>query len=223
MRIILLGPPGCGKGTQADLLEKKFGFPKISTGDLLRKAVDEETPLGKKAEVFMKQGKLVSDEIVVGMIRERLEARGCKEGYILDGFPRNISQAQTLEKINEDCPEIVFDIEMDEQALINRLQARRICSGCGAIYNLLLQKPELEGICDVCGGSLIQRKDDKPSVIKERLRVYHQKTEKLIDYYLRRGVYNKINGRGEVEAVFGRIYAILDKELFKFSKDEARR
>lgn len=223
MRIILLGPPGCGKGTQGDLIKKKYGFPKISTGDLLRKAVQEGTPLGKKAEVFMNQGKLVSDEIVVEMIRERIENADCREGYILDGFPRNIIQAQTLEEIDGNSPELVFDIEMDEKALINRLGARRICPRCGSIYNLLVLKPKREGSCDVCAAQLIRREDDNPEVIKERLRVYHEETEKLINHYLKKKAYNKIEGTGEIDAVFGRICAVLDKQLIIFRKDEARR
>lgn len=223
MRVVLLGPPGCGKGTQGDLIEKKYGFPKISTGDLLRKAVKEGTPLGKKAEVFMNQGKLVSNEIVVEMIKERIEDADCREGYILDGFPRNIVQAQILEEIDGNFPELVIDIEMDEKVLINRLQARRICSRCGAIYNLLVRRPKKEGICDVCASPLIHREDDNPSVIRERLRVYHEKTKKIIDYYLKRKVYNIINGTGEIEAVFQRICSVLDRELVRFRKDEARR
>lgn len=223
MRIILLGPPGCGKGTQGNLIKKKYGFPKISTGDLLRKAVQEGTPLGKKAEVFMNQGKLVSDEIVVEMITERIENVDCREGYILDGFPRNIVQAQTLEEIDGNSQELVFDIEMDERALINRLQARWICPCCGSIYNLLVRKPKRQGTCDVCAAQLIRREDDNPEVIKERLRVYHEKTKKLINYYLKKKVYNKIEGTGEIDTVFGRICAVLDKQLIKFREDEARR
>lgn len=223
MRIILLGSPGCGKGTQGDLIEKKYGFPKISTGDLLREADKQGTPLGKKAEVFMNRGELVSDEIVVEMIRERIADVDCRDGYILDGFPRNIPQAEALEKIDRVSPEIVIDIQIDEQSLIARLEARRICSRCGSIYNLLVRKPKRQEICDECGGPLIQREDDQPSVIKERLRVYHEKTEKLIDYYLKNKVYNRIDGRGKIEEVFQRISAVLERELARFKRNEARR
>lgn len=223
MRIILLGSPGCGKGTQGDLIEKKYGFPKISTGDLLREADKQGTPLGKKAEVFMNRGELVSDEIVVEMIRERIADVDCRDGYILDGFPRNIPQAEALEKIDRVSPEIVIDIQIDEQSLIARLEVRRICSRCGSIYNLLVRKPKRQEICDECGGPLIQREDDQPSVIKERLRVYHEKTEKLIDYYLKNKVYNRIDGRGKIEEVFQRISAVLERELARFKKNEARR
>ncbi len=223
MRIILLGPPGCGKGTQGDLIEKKYGYPKISTGDLLREAVQKGTPLGKKAEEFMNQGKLVNDDIVIAMIRGRITDRDCREGYVLDGFPRNIPQAQALEKLDSNSSEIVIDILLDEQELIDRLAARRICSRCGSIYNLLVREPEKPGMCDECGGQLIQREDDKPAVIKERLRVYHEKTEKLIGYYQNKNVYNKIDGSGKIERVFQRVSSVLESELIKFSEDEIRR
>lgn len=223
MRIILLGPPGSGKGTQGDLIERKYGFPKISTGDLLREAVRQGTRLGKKAEVFMNQGQLVRDDIVVAMIKERINEADCKTGYVLDGFPRNIAQAQALEEIDRNSPEIVIDIRLDEEGLIARLQARRVCSRCQDIYNFQVRKPKRDGLCDDCGGSLIQREDDKPEVIRERLRVYHEKTEKLIDYYSRKNVYNTVDGQGEIEAVFERICAILDRELAHLQKHEARR
>ncbi len=223
MRIILLGPPGCGKGTQGDLIQEKYGFPKISTGDLLREAVQKGTSLGKKAEVFMNQGKLVSDEIVIGMIKERITEKDCRGGYVLDGFPRNIPQAQALEEMDEDSLEIVIDIQLKEQDLIERLAARRICSDCGAIYNLLVKKGAREGVCGECGGPLVQREDDKPAVIRERLRVYHEETEKLIGYYKEKRVYTKVDGSGEIEGVFRRICELLERQFIKFREDEVRR
>jgi len=213
MRIILLGPPGSGKGTQADLIEKKYGFPKISTGDLLREAVREGTPLGKKAAMFMNKGQLVSDDIVIAMIKERIEEADCQAGYVLDGFPRNLVQAHALEEIDRNTSEVVIDIQLDEEELISRLQARRICSRCQSIYNIQVRKPKHEGICDKCGATLIQRKDDKPEVIKERLQVYTEKTKRLIDYYSRKNVYHSVDGGGGIEAVFQRICSILDKEI----------
>jgi adenylate kinase len=221
MRIVLLGPPGSGKGTQGNLIEDKYGFPKISSGDLLREAVRQGTQLGKKAEVFMNRGELVSDQIVLAMIEERINKPDCGNGYVLDGFPRNIAQAQALEEIDRRSSEIVLDIQLDEEDLIARLQARRICSRCQAIYNLQLRPPKSEGICDVCGGELIQREDDKPEVIRERLRVYRQETEKLIDYYKKGNVYNRVDGRGGIEAVFGRISAVLERKLPQALKQEA--
>lgn len=223
MRIILLGPPGSGKGTQGDLIERKYGFPKISTGDLLREAVRQGTSLGKKAEVFMKQGQLVSDDIVIAMIKERIDEADGETGYVLDGFPRNIAQAQALEKVNSHSPEVVIDIRLDEDEVIARLQARRVCSRCQHIYNLQVCKPKRDGLCDDCGGPLIQREDDKPEVIKKRLRVYQKKMERLIDYYVRKKVYKTVDGQGGIEAVFQRIYAILDRELAHLQKHEARR
>lgn len=222
IRIILLGPPGCGKGTQGDLIGKKYGFPKISTGDLLREAVQKGTPLGKKAEVFINQGKLVSDELVIAMIKERISEEDCRGGYVLDGFPRNIPQARALEEMYGNTLEIVVDIRLDEKDLIDRLSARRICSRCSTIYNLLVKKPARLGVCDECGGLLIQREDDKPGVIKERLRIYHQETEKLIDYYQSKGIYNKIDGSGEIEGVFKRIFNLIGRQFTKFRESETR-
>jgi len=215
MRVILLGPPGSGKGTQGDLLEKKYGFPKVSTGDLLRREVQEGTPLGKKAEVKMNRGELVSDDLAVAMIKKRIFASDCKEGYIIDGFPRNIAQAQKLEKIDKKDLEIVFDIRLRDQTVIERLSARRICSSCGAIYNLLLQSPKEDEACDMCGSKLIQRRDDTSEVIKERLIIYHEQTEPLVDYYKKKGVYYRIEGEEKIEIIFHNIYSILDRELTK--------
>jgi adenylate kinase len=223
MRVILLGPPGSGKGTQGELIEKKYGFPKISTGDLLRREVQEKTPLGEIAEAKMNQGELVSDEIVIEMIKHRIIQSDCIRGYVLDGFPRNVVQARRLEDIGEKRPEIVIDIHLSEQALIQRLSARRICSGCGAIYNLLIRNPSKEGRCDVCGSKLIQRKDDRPEVIKERLRVYHEQAEALIDYYSKKNVYFRIEGEGKPEAISRNIYSVLDREIAKSKEMEAAR
>ena len=223
MRVILLGPPGGGKGTQGELIEKKYGFPKISTGDLLRREVQEKTTLGEMARAKMNQGELVSDDIVIEMIKQRIFQPDYKRGYILDGFPRNISQAQRLEEIEEKRPEIVIDIYLSDQVLIQRLSARRICSGCGAIYNLLARNPKKEGACDVCGSGLIQREDDTPDVIKERLKVYHEQTEVLIDYYSRKKVYFRIDGEGKIETISTNIYSILDREIAKSREMEVAR
>jgi len=223
MRVILLGPPGGGKGTQGELIEKKYGFPKISTGDLLRREVQGKTPLGEIAKAKMNQGELVSDDIVIEMIRRKIFQPDYKQGYILDGFPRNVGQARRLEEIEEKRPEIVIDIHLSEQALIERLSARRICSGCRAIYNLLARNPREEGTCDVCGSELIQREDDAPEVIKERLKVYHEQTEALIDYYSRKNVYFRIDGEGKIETISKNIYSILDREIARSREIEAAR
>ncbi len=223
MRIILLGPPGSGKGTQAELIQEKYGFPKISSGDLLRLEVQEGTDLGKKAEKAMNRGELVSDEIVVEMIKKRIFLPDCKRGYVLDGFPRNIAQSHRLEEMAGKSPEIAIDICLSAQTLVSRLSSRRICSGCGAIYSSETHSPKKEGVCDLCRGALIQRKDDTAQVIKERLRVYEAQTKALIDYYRRKGVYQRIDGEGKIEAVFSRICSILDREIPKSREVEAAR
>ncbi|MCK4431460.1 MAG: nucleoside monophosphate kinase, partial [Candidatus Aminicenantes bacterium] len=188
MRIIFLGPPGSGKGTQGELIEKKYGFPKISSGDLLRQAVQERTPSGKKAEASMKRGELVNDDKVVEVIKERISKADCKKGYILDGFPRNIHQAKKLEEINQEHTEVAIEIYLSDRVVFDRLGARLICSRCGAIYNLFVRTPNKEEICDVCREKLTLREDDKPEVIEERLRVYHEQREGLVDYYQNRKV-----------------------------------
>ncbi len=221
MRIILFGPPGCGKGTQGDLIEKAYGFPKISTGDLLRRAVQDQTPLGKKAEALMNQGKLVSDEVVEELVRQRISGLPCRSGYLLDGFPRTIKQARSLESMDGQRPEVAIEIDLSLTTLVERLRNRLVCSRCGAIYNLNLNKPRQEGKCDACGGRLSQREDDKPRVIEERLRVYKEQTEKLKDYYLKKSVYRRVDGSGSIEEVFQKIALLLDAELAKRGWDKA--
>ena len=212
MRVILLGPPGCGKGTQGDCIKQSYGFPRISTGDLLRAEVAAETPLGLKARAVMESGELVSDSIVIEMIRERIFSPDCRRGYILDGFPRTVAQAESLSYMDGNRPEVVIDIRVDNDALIERLSARRVCS-CGAVYNLKVKPPAKEGKCDVCGGTLIQRKDDDDSVIMERLRVYREQTEPLIVFYKKKGKYFSVDGEQGVESVFSSINDILKKML----------
>lgn len=221
MRIILMGPPGSGKGTQGDLIERKFGFPKISTGDLLRLAVQKGTPLGRKAETFMNRGKLVSDAIVFQMVAERIVRDDCKKGYVLDGFPRNLRQAQMLEELKNSHLEIVFNIDLDEEILVQRLSARRICPRCGKIFNLSLEPPDQPDACDLCRVDLIQRKDDQPKVIRERLRVYHEETKPLIEHYQRRNIYHRVNGKEAIEEVFLDISLLIDAEIARFKQTGA--
>ena len=221
MRVILIGPPGSGKGTQGELIEKKYGFPKISTGDCLRREVQEKTALGEMAKAEMNQGELVNDDIVIEMIKQKIFQPNCKRGYILDGFPRNVGQARRLEEIEEKRTEIVIEIRLNEQALIQRLSARRICSSCGAIYNLLARNPRKEGTCGICGSELIQREDDVPEVITERLKVYEERIEALIDYYSRKKVYFRIDGEGKIETISKNIYSNLDREIAKSRVMEA--
>lgn len=213
MRIILLGPPGSGKGTQGDLIAEKYGFPKISSGDLLREAVSQGSELGKKAEDFMNRGELVSDELVVAMIKERIAAQDCQAGFILDGFPRTVPQAESLVAIDPSSQEVVLDIQLPDELIVERISARRICSQCGNIFNLRLKVPAVENICDFCGGELIQRKDDTPEVISRRLRVYRELTLPLVKFYSERQVYFPIEGEGKVEEVFFQVSAALERNI----------
>ncbi|NOR12133.1 MAG: adenylate kinase [Candidatus Aminicenantes bacterium] len=215
MKIILLGAPGSGKGTQGDLVTKKYSFPRISTGDLLREAVALGTPLGKEAKAIMERGDLVADDLVVKMVEERITKPDCAEGYILDGFPRTINQARKLENIDKNHQEVVIEIYLPDQVVIDRLSARKICSNCGTIYNLLGHTLEAENICNVCSGKLIRRDDDKLEVIQARLKVYHEQTEPLVDYYKAKTNYFQINGEGTIEEIFARVCEVLDKAIEK--------
>ena len=213
MRVILFGPPGSGKGTQADLVEQEYGLPKVSTGDLLRQAVRDGTPLGRRAEALMSQGLLVNDEIVEELVRERLAMPDCRTGYLLDGFPRNLSQVEILESLDGARPEAVFELAVPSAEIISRLSRRRTCSVCKAIYGLGGGEPRIADRCDACGGPLFQRPDDKPEVIAERLRVYEETTARIRGHYQARKVYHLVDGTGPVEDVFRRIAAVLDEAL----------
>jgi adenylate kinase len=213
MRIILLGPPGSGKGTQGDLIAEKYGYPKYSSGDLLRKAVRENTPLGKEAAAVMKKGELVDDEIVIELIREKISGQESKHGYILDGFPRNINQANKLKSMTGPTREIVLDIQLSEEDIIERLSDRLICPECKAIYSGKSQKQKKNMQCEKCDVDLIQRADDKPEVIRERMKVYEEQTKPLIDYYKEKKNYYPIDGSRSIEQVFKEICSVLDKEL----------
>jgi adenylate kinase len=212
MRIILFGPPGSGKGTQGDLIASRYGYPKISTGDLLRRAVQEKTALGKKAEALMNQGKLVSDDIVEGLVRERMASRDTRSGYLLDGFPRNLAQVHSLEAMDGGRPEVAIEVDVDNRILIERMQSRLTCRSCGAIVNPNLKRPKVEGRCDICGGELYQRSDDRPEVIAERFKVYEEQAEKIKAHYKAKSVYRRVDGSGSVEQVFARISEILQRE-----------
>lgn len=218
MRIVLLGSPGSGKGTQGDMITKKYGFPRISTGDLLREEVAAETAVGDMAKKAMGRGELVIDEIVLEMVDKRIHQEDCRDGYVLDGFPRNIFQAQKLEALDR-AREVAIEIFLEDDVVIKRLSARRICASCGSIYNLLIKVPEQKDVCDSCRGTLIQRDDDKPEVIKERLNVYHSQTEPLVDYYRKKGVFHRINGDDAIEDVFTGICRVLDRGLSETERE----
>lgn len=212
MRLILLGPPGAGKGTQAKALTDDFGIPQISTGDILRSAVREGTVMGVKAKSFMDAGALVPDEVVVGIVRERLEQSDCVGGFILDGFPRTVAQADalhsTLSAMNYPL-QAVIALTVDENALVERLTGRRTCHSCGLGYHVKYSPAVVDGRCDSCGGELFQRDDDREETIRHRLSVYRQQTSPLIDYYSRQGVLVAVDGMDEIPVVQEKIRAIL--------------
>ncbi len=214
MRLILLGPPGAGKGTQAVRLVNHFGIPQISTGDILRKAVKDGTELGTLAKGYMDRGELVPDEVVVGIIRERIAEPDCERGYILDGFPRTIAQAEALDEMLKKLKggiDHVVNIAVGDEEIIKRLTGRRTCSSCGAGYHILFDPPKKEGVCDKCGGKLIQRDDDQEETIRARLRVYRQQTEPLIAYYKRKGLLRTIPGVGNMEEIFEAILKAVEE------------
>jgi adenylate kinase len=195
--LVLLGPPGAGKGTQAKVLAGKIAVPHISTGDMLREAVREGTELGLKAKAVMERGELVSDELLTGIVRERLAKADCADGFILDGYPRNLSQAGILEEILRDLGKhevLALELEVPDEVIVTRLGSRRSCPACGAVYNLVFSPSKRQGVCDVCGKGLILRDDDKEDVIRERLRVYHEKTAPLSNRYRERGRLKAVPG-----------------------------
>jgi len=203
-RIILLGPPGAGKGTQASLLAERMDLPLIITGDLLRSEVQEGSELGREAQAYLDQGKLVPDKLVVSMIREQLDRVGGHQGFILDGFPRNGVQAQALDEITEIDQAILIDIPRED--VIKRLSSRRVCAACGAVFNLVTDPPSQEGTCDECGGELTQRSDDTPDVVARRYDVqYNESVKPLIDVYRERDVLVTVDGRGPIDAVTDRL------------------
>ena len=204
MHILLMGPPGAGKGTQAAELKAKFQIPHISTGDMFRAAIKEGTELGKKAKSFMDDGKLVPDEVTIGIVRERLAKDDCKKGFILDGFPRTVDQADALETILKDLGlslTRVLNISVPASDLIERAVGRRICKKCGATYHVTFNPPIKEGVCDVCGSELFQRADDTEETMKNRLSVYEASTRPLIEYYEKKGVYTEVDGRQAIDKV----------------------
>ena len=212
-RVVLLGAPGAGKGTQAKMLIDRFKIPQISTGDILRKAVADGTPLGKEAKVIMDQGGLVSDKIVLGLVEERLKQPDCKNGFILDGFPRNTAQAEALDKIlaGAGMPlTVALNIDVDLNDLLKRLTGRRTCKGCQQMYNIHFSAPKKEGTCDKCGGELFQRDDDKEATIKKRLEVYTQQTAPLINYYSKKNIMKTVMGVGSIDDIFKKAVAAIE-------------
>ena len=197
MNIIFLGAPGAGKGTQAEIVSEKLAIPTVSTGNIIRAALKNGTPMGLKAKEFIESGKLVPDEVVIGIIKDRLAEEDCKAGFILDGFPRTIPQAEALDASGIVIDRVI-DIEVADEKIVTRMSGRRVCEKCGSSYHLLYKKPAQEGICTNCGGTLVQRKDDHPDTVNDRLRVYHEQTEPLKDYYEKQGKLKIVEGQEEV-------------------------
>jgi adenylate kinase len=201
--VILLGPPGSGKGTQAARLTKELGIPHISTGDLFRENISKNTELGRRAKTFMDAGKLVPDALVLDMLFDRVARPDCANGYLLDGFPRTLPQAEAFEKnLNPEAKLIVLDLEVPDEIIIQRAAGRRTCKDCAAVYNIHFSAPKKEGSCDKCGGELVQRPDDKPEVVQERLRVYHSQTKPLEAYYEKKGILYRVDGTQSPDDVF---------------------
>jgi adenylate kinase len=212
-RVVLLGPPGAGKGTQAKLLQDEFGACQISTGDILRKAVAEQTTLGKEAAEYINRGALVPDDVIVNLVAERLKERDCEKGFILDGFPRTIPQAQGLDRILKTMGlnlNGVLSVQVPESIIIERLAGRRTCRSCGALSHMVFNPPKKAGVCDRCGGELYQRDDDREETIANRLRVYEKQTAPLANYYRERGLLREIDGVGEVNDIRARVTKALE-------------
>ncbi|RBP44900.1 adenylate kinase [Garciella nitratireducens] len=208
MRIVLLGPPGAGKGTQAEKIVSQFTIPHISTGDILRKNLKESTPLGLKAKEYMDKGLLVPDALVVEIIKDRLAQEDCVRGFLLDGFPRTVTQAKDLDNVLKEMKislDAVLNIIVDASLLIDRITGRRICKNCGATYHITFNPPKTKGKCDICNGELYQREDDKKETVKKRLEVYTKETQPLIDYYQQKNLLETINGQQSIDKVFEEI------------------
>ena len=197
MKLILLGAPGAGKGTQAEIISKHLSVPTISTGNIIRAALKAQTEKGIKAKEFIDKGLLVPDDVVIGIVRERLKENDCKNGFILDGFPRTVPQAQALDDMGVEIDRVI-DIQVPDEKIVQRLSGRRVCGSCGASYHLLYKKPAEDGVCDDCGAQLVQRSDDKEETILERLKVYHEQTEPLVDFYRKKNKLFVVEGQEEV-------------------------
>ena len=212
MNLILLGAPGAGKGTQAEKIVEKYGIPAISTGNIIRAALKEGTEMGLKAKSYMDAGQLVPDDVVIGIIKDRLEQKDCENGFILDGFPRTIPQAEVLDseltKLGDHI-DYAINVDVPDENIVKRMSGRRACLTCGATYHIEHVPPKKEGICDVCGSELVLRDDDKPETVKNRLNVYHEQTQPLIDFYTEKGVLKTVDGTVPMEEVFAAITAIL--------------
>ncbi|WP_300903150.1 adenylate kinase [uncultured Clostridium sp.] len=212
MKIVLLGPPGAGKGTQAKSISNRYSIPHISTGDIFRKNISEETPLGIEAKQYIDNGQLVPDEVTINMVKDRLTWEDCKNGYLLDGFPRTVAQAEALQEFLESRDEnldTALCIEVPSSFILERMTGRRVCLSCGASYHIKFNSPAVDGVCDVCGDNIIQRKDDVEETVKERLDVYERQTQPLIDFYKEKNLLSTVDGTKAINEVFEGICNIL--------------
>ncbi len=213
MKIVMLGAPGAGKGTQAKMIAAKYGIPHISTGDIFRANIKNGTELGEKAKKYMDQGLLVPDELTLELIMDRFAQDDCKNGYVLDGFPRTIAQAEALTaslKANGEALDFAIDVDVPDENIVKRMGGRRACVACGGTYHILYNPPMKQGICDLCGGELTIRKDDLPETVLKRLTVYHEQTQPLIDYYTKEGILKSVDGTQDVNDVFASIVALFE-------------
>lgn len=213
MKIIMLGAPGAGKGTQAEKIAEQYKIPHISTGDIFRANLKAGTELGKKAQVYMEKGELVPDELTTDLVVNRIQEDDCKNGYVLDGFPRTIPQAECLTRALKELGariDFALNVEVPDQVIIDRMGGRRVCKACGETYHAVFLPPKKEGVCDKCGGELIIRKDDEPETVKNRLTVYHEKTQPLLDYYANEGVLVEVDGTKNTDDVFTAIVNLLE-------------
>jgi adenylate kinase len=216
IRLILMGPPGCGKGTQGKKLEEKFGLPQLSTGDMLRAAVKDGTPVGVSAKGYMDRGELVPSDVIIGIIRERLAMSDCADGYILDGFPRSVEQAEALDAIMKDNGQeltATVNIGVSDEEVVARLTGRRQCTKCGTGYHVLFNKPSTEDVCDKCGSGLYQRDDDNEATIRDRLSVYNDQTAPLISLYEKRDLLVSADGKGSIDEIFSNICSLIDRKV----------
>lgn len=212
MKIIMLGAPGAGKGTQAKLIAEEYNIPHISTGDIFRANIKNNTELGKKAKEFMDKGLLVPDELTCDLVVDRISQDDAKNGYVLDGFPRTIPQAEALTealKKRNEAIDFALDVDVPDENIVNRMSGRRACINCGATYHIVFAAPKKEGVCDICGNELVLRDDDKPETVQKRLSVYHEQTQPLIEYYDKAGVLHKLDGTKDINDIFASIKELL--------------
>jgi adenylate kinase len=208
VKLILLGPPGAGKGTYAEILSKNYGIPIVSTGNILRESVQKGEELGRKAKSFMDSGKLVPDDVIIGIIKVRLGQKDCDKGFILDGFPRTVAQAQEFDKLGLKDLKVIY-LDVPREILIKRLTSRRVCEKCSAPYNIISKPPKKEGVCDLCGGKLIQRTDDSEAVIMKRLMVYEEQTKPLIEFYEKKNSLNRVEGSNDIKEIVKQIISLI--------------